>query len=164
MLKLKVKKLNPKAKLPTKNHITDAGFDLYAVEDAILYSGTSTKIDTGIAVEIPEGYVGVIFDRSSMGAKGIHRHCGVIDSSYRGPLIVCLNNTNLPQVEYKEHERYYEVDPHNEVVVNPDIYEVKRGDKIAQMLILPVPAVVVEEVDELGESDRGAKGFGSSGK
>lgn len=151
-LKLKVKKLHENAKLPTKNSSLDAGWDLYALEDVDLVSGKVEKINTGIALEIPEGYYGQIFDRSSMGAKGIHVHGGVIDSSYRGPVMVCLNNT-VPSSIKVDDKMWQHV-----------FYPVKAGDKIAQLVILPVPQVEVEEVEELGSSDRGEKGFGSSGR
>lgn len=162
MLELRVKKLVEDAKLPTKAHITDAGFDLYSVEDVVLNSAETTKIDTGIAVEIPTGYVGVIFDRSSMGSKGIHRHGGIIDSSYRGPIMVCLNNTVAStqdlDVSNEDGTQYLEL------ITRVNAYEIKKGDKIAQMLILPVPEVKVKEVSDLEESNRGEKGFGSSGR
>jgi dUTP pyrophosphatase len=142
MLVLKVKKLKPEAKLPTKNNLSDAAFDLYASEGINVPNSQVTKINTGIAVEIPKGYYGQIFDRSSMGAKGLTVFGGVIDSGYRGEVIVCLHNTAK---DFSWH------------TVSP-------GDKIAQMVILPVPEMQVVEVQELEESDRGEKGFGSSGK
>lgn len=142
MLELKVKKLNPEAKLPTKNNITDAAFDLYALGYTHTPGSKVTKISTGIAIEIPEGYYGQIFDRSSMGVKGLTVFGGVIDSGYRGEIIVCLYNT----------------------ADESSWHTVAAGDKIAQMVLLPVPQVQVVEVQELEESDRGEKGFGSSGK
>lgn len=154
MLKLKVKKLYKDAKLPTKAHSNDGGFDLYSLFNHRLESGETTKIETGIAVEIPPGHCGFIVDRSSLGSKGVHRHAGLIDESYRGQILVCLNNTNLPDFYFVE----------GDIEVDENTYEIKAGDKIAQMLILPVPTVEVEEVTELSDSDRGGKGFGSSGK
>lgn len=156
MLQLKVKKLSSLAKLPTKNHSTDAAIDLYSIDEETIRSGQTVKIRTGIAVEIPQGYYGQIFDRSSMGAKGIHVHGGVIDGSYRGEIIVCLQNTNL--YTYEDDYKSFKFDD------TPEFYDIKNGDKIAQMVILPVPELEVVEVEELSSSDRGEKGFGSSGR
>jgi dUTP pyrophosphatase len=163
MLTLKVKKLNPEAKLPTKNNLSDAAFDLYANEYVSLRSGQATKIKTGIAVEIPDGYYGQIFDRSSIGALGISVLGGVIDSGYRGEIIVCLLNNNLPDCGMKYE--YYSTDHYEKEYYSIDsVHLITKGNKIAQMVILPVPQVEVEEVEELSDSDRGTKGFGSSGK
>ena len=99
---LKAKKLHPNAKLPTKANKTDAGFDLYALDSNIVLSSNSccdsngttvaTKIKTGISLEIPEGYYGLILDRSSVGSKLIKTLGGVIDCGYRGDITVCLAN------------------------------------------------------------------------
>jgi dUTP pyrophosphatase len=98
-----------------------------------------TKVPTGLYMAIPEGYYGQIFDRSSMGSKGKHVFGGVLDSSYRGNVMVCLYNSGAP-------------------------YWVKKGDRIAQLVILPVPEVKWEVVDKLDNSERGENGFGSSGQ
>jgi len=168
MLELKVKKLDERAQLPTKNNISDAGFDLYACcwSDKEIYTGKTVKINTGIALEIPAGYYGQIFDRSSMGAKGIHVHGGVIDSSYRGEIAVCLQNTNIDTEEFTIHSTNGDNEHSYEKyrAIDPDRYTIKHGDKIAQIVLLPVPAVQVVEVTELSDSDRGDKGFGSSGR
>ena len=168
MLQLKVKKLDSRATVPTKNHLSDAAFDLYACcwSDIRIESGQTVKIPTQIAVEIPEGYYGQIFDRSSMGAKGIHVHGGVIDGSYRGEIMVCLQNTNLDTEDFTVYHTNGdgETDYNRYKAVDPCRYTIKHGDKIAQMVLLPVPQVEVVEVQELNESDRGVKGFGSSGR
>lgn len=147
---LKAKKLHPNAKLPTKANKTDAGFDLYALDSNIVLSSNSccdsngttvaTKIKTGISLEIPEGYYGLILDRSSVGSKLIKTLGGVIDCGYRGDITVCL--ANLSNFDYM----------------------VEAGDKIAQIVINKVEFDSIEEVDELSDSERGEKGFGSSGQ
>jgi dUTP pyrophosphatase len=141
-----VKKLHPDAIIPTKANPNDAGFDLYFSQEGVnLYSirtQSRATLKTGIVMEIPEGYAGFIWDRSGLAAKsGIHRLAGVIDSDYRGEIMVCLFNT----------------DRH-------DDYNVTRGERIAQIVIQEVPKVVLFEIDELSETERGEDGFGSSGK
>ena len=137
---LKVKKLTDTAKIPTKANISDAGFDLYSDVDINIESGKTVIINTGIALGIPDGYCGLIWDRSSLGSKGIHRHAGVVDSGYRGEIKVCLNNTS------------------------DSSYEVSKGDRIAQILIQRNEPFRVEECEDLSDTDRGLGGFGSSGK
>ena len=137
-MKVKIKRLNDKAILPTKAHATDAGYDLYATscyyEDGMLHYGI------GIAVEIPEGYVGLVFPRSSIANTHLtlSNSVGVIDSGYRGEVMAKFR---------KGGTRGYHV-----------------GERIAQLIILPYPEVVFEEAEELSESDRGTGGYGSSGR
>lgn len=149
------KKLDPKAKAPTKNNPQDAGYDLYALEDvevkglisnSIMSNVISdyedyvpTKIKTGIALEIPDGHVGLICDRSGMGSKGFKVMGGVIDSIYRGDVTVCLTKVG-------------------------NSAKIKAGDKIAQIVILPIANPELVEVEELTDTARGEKGFGSSGR
>lgn len=140
MIVLRIKKLTPAAVLPTKAHSTDGAFDISTNESYILQPGQRHAFTTGLASELPPEYVALLRDRSSLGSKGIQVLAGVIDAAYRGEWKVVLHNTG--------HESY----------------EIKAGDRIAQCLILPVPSVVVVESNELGETDRGAGGFGSSGK
>ena len=148
MLELKVKKLHPDAKLPTKAHASDAAFDLYLCGDNSWQTGRGVHIlHTGIAVEIPEGYYGQIAGRSSLGKQGYVVLGGVIDSSYRGEVSVMLARMN---------ERA-DSNTQPSSVFTP-------GDRIAQLLILPVPQVEVVEEDELSSSERGTGGFGSTGK
>lgn len=137
-MQVKIKRLNDKAILPTKAHTTDAGYDLYAsscyYEDGMLHYGT------GVAVEIPEGYVGFVFPRSSIANTHLtlSNSVGVIDSGYRGEVKAKFR---------KGGTRGYHV-----------------GERIAQLIILPYPEVTFEEVDELSDSDRGEGGYGSSGR
>ena len=123
--------------VPRKAHYNDAGFELFSAEQITLYPQQTVKIKTGVCLEIPDGYCGVIHDRSSMGSKSLKVMGGVIDSTYRGEIIVCLYNGGLET-------------------------EIKSGDKIAQLLVLPVPDVTITEVDSLSETRRGTKGFGST--
>jgi dUTP pyrophosphatase len=149
IIEVKVKKLHPNAQLPSRKRDDDAGFDLYALEDYELKTGVPVKVKTGIAVEIPNGYVGEIWDRSSMGSKGIKVLGGVIDSSYRGELMVVLINLEMV----------------HDIARGPGytVKKVSKGDKIAQLLTKRVPHVTMTEVAELSSSDRGEAGFGSSG-
>lgn len=148
MFELKVKKLHPDAKLPTKAHASDAAFDLYLCGEDSWQSGNGVyALCTGIAVEIPEGYYGQIACRSSLGKKGYVVLGGVIDSSYRGEVSVMLARTNEPASSS-----------------TPPSLVFSPGDRIVQLLILPVPQVEVVEVGELSSSERGTGGFGSTGK
>jgi dUTP pyrophosphatase len=142
MMKIRVKKLSPEAKLPSKAHPDeDAGFDLYCTESAWLAAERGVEeVPTGISVEIPKGYYGQIMTRSSFGKKGMRVHPGVVDSGYRGEITIFVYNFASCQ------------------------YKIEAGDKIAQLLILPVPEVEIEEVEGLSSSNRGEKGFGSTGR
>lgn len=146
---LKIKKVSDDAVLPTKAYQYDAGIDLYSCEDKTIKAGDLSLINTGIAMEIPAGYVGLIWDRSSVGSKGVHRFAGVIDSGYRGEIKVCMHNSS--------HGRGWWPYDHTK-------YKIKSGDKIAQIIIHKIPEITLTEVDELSESNRGKLGFGSSDK
>ena len=141
MLEIKFKKLVETAKMPTKAHPTDAGADLTAVSKEWDEELKCWVYGTGIATEIPEGYVGLLFPRSSI-RKYTLAQCnavGVIDSSYRGEIMVSYKLTS-------DVEKIYNI-----------------GDKIAQFIILPYPEVSYKEVETLSETDRGENGHGSSG-
>lgn len=156
-LNIKAKKLKPNAIIPTKSRQTDAGWDLYAAESVMLETGVPTKISTGIALEIPTGFYGQIQGRSGLGSKGIAVLGGVIDSEYRGDIIVCLHLN-----KGNEFTIFDETD--SVELVAQDKYIIEEGDKIAQIIIHQIPNTQMVEVEELGESDRGEKGFGSSGR
>ena len=145
-MEIKVKKLTDTAIVPTKSRKTDAGYDLYADEDVALYPEQTKLISTGISFAIPDGYAGLIWDRSGLGSKGIHRHAGVVDSSYRGEVKVCLSNS---------------LSGHHSA---ENIYFISKGDRIAQILFQKVPHFDLVETEELDDTDRGSSGFGSSGK
>lgn len=144
---IKVKKLTSTATIPTKSRKTDAGYDLYADEDIALYPEDTKLISTGIAFAIPDGYAGLIWDRSGLGTKGVHRHAGVVDSSYRGEVKVALYNARPGHVNFTDN-----------------MYFISRGDRIAQILFQKVPHFDLVETEELDETDRGSSGFGSSGR
>jgi dUTP pyrophosphatase len=139
-MKVKFKKLNENAKAPYQGTAGSAGFDLYATskQRIDLYH---TKFGTGLAVEIPEGYVGLVFPRSSCYKQGmLLSNCvGVIDSDYRGEITAVFIGTDA--------EYCYNV-----------------GDRICQLVIMPYPQVEFVEAAELSETARGAGGYGSTGK
>lgn len=138
---LKVKKLDPS--LPDLRYAKagDAGFDLYAREDTVLRPGVPTAVPSGVAIELPAGYVSLVWDKSGLAIKqGLKVLGGVIDSQYRGEYMVGM--INLTDTEYV----------------------FSKGDKIAQVLIQKVEQATFEFVEELSETERGATGFGSSGK
>lgn len=139
---MKFVKLSEKAITPTYGSFGSAGMDLYSIEDAELAESSIAKIHTGICVEIPHGYFGAVFARSGLSTKHGLRpaNCvGVIDSDYRGEIIVPL---------YNDSDR-------NQVV--------SYGDRVAQMVIMPYSMVELEEVEELSDTKRGSGGFGSTG-
>lgn len=142
---VRVKKLHPNAKLPTYGSSEAAGADLYAcLEEAVtIQPGEIFWVPTGIALEVPKGCAGLVYARSSMGAKrGLApaNKVGVIDSDYRGEIrVVLLNHSKQPQV-------------------------LEPGERVAQFVITPVLQPAYEEVEELTDTNRGAGGFGSTGK
>ncbi|HTV07269.1 MAG TPA: hypothetical protein VME86_18000 [Acidobacteriaceae bacterium] len=163
---LRVKLLHPEARVPTVVHAgSDLGFDLYSIEDIVLEPGIPTKIRTGIAIEGPPGWGFILGDRSSMAAKGVTYAGGRIDAGYRGEILVCLINVNQPRYSLRaiRNDQGCITDVSLERTdVSVPIY---KGDKIAQ--ISPFQAnthLSVAVSDELSDSSRGAKGFGSSGR
>jgi dUTP pyrophosphatase len=163
---LKVKFLHPDAKVPTVAHPgSDLGYDLYAIEDVTLHPGKPVKVRTGIAVEGPPGVGFILGDRSSMAAKGVTYAGGRIDAGYRGELLICLINTNQP--EFRLQSCRNEAGKLTDVVLEQtDVsVQIRKGDKIIQLS--PFAAMTGGEVvlaDELSSSERGEKGFGSSGR
>ena len=136
---LKTLRINADAVLPTRAHPDDAGLDLYGLEDVYLEVGQGKVAKTGVALALPPGHVGLIADRSSLAKKGIKTAGGVIDAGYRGEIQVVLWN------------------------ISPDPVQLKRGERIAQLLILPIATPAVAEVTSLDETQRGLGGFGSTG-
>ena len=140
---VKIKRLDPEAILPTRAHPLDAGLDLYALETSDCPIDKVGKVRTGIAVQIPKGYVGIIRDRSSVSQRGLKITAGIIDAGYTGDITACFLNMS------GKYNGFF------------------KGDKVAQLLIIPVllPEIeVVETLDPMEVSERGEKGFGSSGK
>jgi dUTP pyrophosphatase len=163
---LKVKLLHPEAQAPTVAYAgSDLGFDLYSIEDVVLEPGVPIKVRTGIAVEGPPGWGFVLGDRSSMASKGITYAGGRIDAGYRGEILVCLINVNQPgyslQVSRDAGGLVTEVSlERSDVSVT-----IRKGDKIAQMSPFEARTQLqISVVEELSTSDRGGKGFGSSGR
>ena len=137
---MKIQKINPEIKIPSYAHSGDAGMDLYAADDVIIKSSERKVVATGMKMEIPAGYVGLIWDKSGLASKkGLKIMGGVIDSTYRGEVGVVI--INLGDQEY----------------------QVEKNTKIAQMLVQKVENVEIEEVNDLENSSRGDGGFGSSG-
>lgn len=140
-MELRIKRIDAELPLPEYAHDGDAGFDLYAREEVTLNSLERAVVPTGIALEIPDGYVGLIWDRSGLSTKrGIKTLGGVVDAGYRGEIKVGLVNVNALQVT------------------------IERGERIAQMIIQERVHATLTEVDNLSETKRGDGGFGSSGK
>ena len=158
-LKFNVKRLTETAQLPTQANKSDAGWDLYADEDKEIWPGDTVLISTGVSLEIPDGYVGLIWDRSSVGAKGIHRYAGVIDSGYRGEVKVCLHNSNRSPLG-----RHLSLHMNIETKEKMGVLLISRGDRVAQILFQEAPVFQLEEIEALGSTQRGSGGFGSSGK
>lgn len=143
-MRVEVKKLSDTAQLPVRGSEQAAGYDLCAdiAEQLEIAPGETAKVTTGLAFAIPEGYFGGIFARSGLSTKKGLRpaNCtGVVDSDYRGPVIVALHNDSVQTR-----------------VVEP-------GERIAQLILLPYLAAEFDEVEELDETDRGCGGFGSTG-
>lgn len=140
-MKINIKKIHPDAIIPKHAHTDDAGMDLFAIDAVEMAPNERKSIPIGIAIEIPDGYVGLIWDKSGLSHKyGIKTFGGVVDAGYRGE--ICIGIMNLSDKSFK----------------------FEKGHKIAQLLIQKVESVEFEEVEELGYSNRGDKGFGSTGK
>jgi dUTP pyrophosphatase len=152
-MQVRVKKLHPDAVIPSYAKAGDAGMDMVAISADISEDGLFIEYGTGIAVEIPEGYVGLMFPRSSLSKTTmvLSNHVGVIDSGYRGEIKFRFKDLNMQQ-DFINDQWY----------ADETSYEV--GHKIGQLVILPYPQIELVETDELTESERGADGFGSSGK
>ncbi|MDD5547672.1 MAG: dUTP diphosphatase [Candidatus Pacebacteria bacterium] len=139
-MKIKIKKLHPDAKVPKFAKKSDAGMDLFSLNEHIIQPDQIVLINTGIAMEIPEGHVGLIWDKSGLSTKaGVKTLAGVIDAGYRGDVTVCLINLSKEECH------------------------IEKGVKVAQILIQKIEQPEIEEAEELSETDRGAGGFGSTG-
>ena len=140
-MKLNIKRLHPDAKIPSYAHAGDAGMDLFAPESVTIAPGERKTIGTGLAFEVPDGYVGLLWDKSGLSHKhGIKSFGGVLDSGYRGELFAgVMNLSDTP-------------------------YTFEKGHKIIQLLIQKIEQPEIVEITELSESDRGAGGLGSTGK
>ena len=142
-MQLRVVKLNPNARIPVRAHDGDAGIDLHAVEGSRIEPGGRVDVGTGLAVEIPAGHAGLVLPRSGLAARhGITlvNSPGLIDSGYRGEVRVLLLNTD-----------------------RCESFDVRAGDRIAQLVLTPVAIMEPVEATDVTESARGESGFGSSG-
>ncbi len=137
---LPVRRLDPAAIAPTRAHPDDAGLDLYALEDAAVEPGAGAVLRTGVAVAVPPGHVGLVCDRSSLARRGLKTAGGVIDAGYRGEVGVVVWN------------------------LSREVQRVKKGERAAQMLVIPIAAPAPVEAEDLGDTARGAGGFGSTGR
>ena len=149
-MKVRIKRLNKEAKIPYKAHKDDAGFDLYATSK--WYEGLQNVVyGTGLAFEIPKGYVGLVFPRSSNSKKSLllSNSVGVIDSGYRGEVLFKFKKS-LNHSSFNNNTWY-------------DDNEYQIGDRIGQLIIMPYPEIEFIESEELTETERGAGGYGSSG-
>jgi dUTP pyrophosphatase len=139
-MELKVQRIHKDAKLPLYQHKGDAGLDIFSSLDCVLEAGEVKPVPTGIRVAVPDGYVGLVWDKSGISLKGVHRLAGVIDSGYRGEVRVVMVN------------------------LGSEPFVIEKGMKIAQLLVQPVTEVKVVETEELERTSRGEEGFGSTGK
>lgn len=139
---LKVKKIVSHAIIPDKAHAGDLGYDLFAADQASIHAGETKLVPTGISIQFPEGYGGLLRDRSSVATKrGLFTVAGVIDNGYTGEILVALHNST------------------------EGFQTIYRGDKIAQLILVPTVDFKVELVDEITSNDgRGENGFGSTGQ
>jgi dUTP pyrophosphatase len=144
MLEIPIQLLDEAMPIPRYQRQGDAGFDLHSRLDCVLEPGERASIPTGLALEIPPGYAGLVLPRSGLAARhgiALVNSPGLIDSGYRGEVAVILINTDKREA-----------------------FQIKRGDRIAQMVIQKIEEAVLLQVAELGESERGAGGFGSTGQ
>jgi len=132
--------LDDGATMPTRAHEADAGYDLYSREDAVIFPNSGGTFDTGVHIAIPFGYVRFLKSKSGLNVKHSIQSEGVIDSGYTGSIVVKLFNHGTQAVE------------------------IKKGQKISQLVLLPIVTPRLIEVDRLDSTERGANGFGSTGK
>ncbi|MCM0607176.1 MAG: dUTP diphosphatase [Xanthomonadaceae bacterium] len=137
---INVQKLHADSTLPTRAHADDAGMDLYALEDVVIPAGAGKMARTGVAIALDLGYVGLIADRSSLAKKGLKTAGGVIDAGYRGEIQVVFWNLSREEIL------------------------IRKGDRMAQLLVMNVATPAVSESHDLGSTGRGAGGFGSTGR
>lgn len=142
---IRIRRLHPNAVLPRYARLGDAGMDLVAVESVLLRSsGEQASVATGLAIELPEGFAGLILPRSGLAARHgitVVNSPGLIDSGYRGELKVILQKTHHVGTTFR----------------------IAPGDRIAQLVVLPLPAIEFIEAEELERTERGERGFGSTG-
>lgn len=167
-LEIGFKRLSDNAILPTKAHASDSGFDLYAAQDVIIAPGETVVVPTDIAVQLPKGYEAQVRPRSGITSKTKLRvQLGTIDESYRGNIRIIVDN--IWRLDHGDYPYYPHLAVNNEQIIDGLVdhfgtYRIRKGDKIGQLVVQPIPATVAVEITgELKDSDRGTSGFGSSG-
>ncbi|WP_340285375.1 dUTP pyrophosphatase [Staphylococcus coagulans] len=174
--KLQIKLLSDNATIPTRNHNTDAGFDIYSAETVVLEPQEKALIATDIAVNIPKGYVGLLTSRSGVSSKThLVIETGKIDAGFHGNMKINIKNDYVYEDPYDD--LFYHADRIYSGVHGVDgrmiesdlykdfpVYQINKGDKLAQLVLLPIWTPELQQVEEFtSESARGEKGFGSSG-
>ena len=142
VINIKIKRLNENAILPEKQHDSDAGYDLHSIEDIILKPNQIYKVKTGIAIQIPNNYGGLVLPRSGLSSKygiSLINTPGLIDPGYRGELLI-------PLINHSSNE-----------------YTINKNERVAQLILIDIPEVKIEVTSDLDASDRDSKGFGSTG-
>ena len=178
-MKINFKKLSDTAIAPNKSHYNDSGFDLYADEDVTLAYGETKAVATNIALELPDGYMADVRPRSGLTRDTALRvHYGTVDAGYRGGIGIICENASAENARYsdaysvaaalgvvtgkysdKPEKLLEKSNEYNE----KSVIEIKKGDKIAQLVIQKIPDIELIETNELNETARGAGGFGSTG-
>lgn len=148
ILTVEILKLSNSATLPSSAHFADVGLDLYSDEDVFIKTGNTAIVKTGVALGLPLGFYGKIEDRSSMASVGLRTGGGVVDAGYSGEIKVIIHNLNNT----------------NDSTYQGQGYQIKKGQRIAQLVVQPVIPVRLTEVETLQSSERGTNGFGSSGR
>ena len=142
VINIKIKRLNENAILPEKQHDSDAGYDLHSIEEIILKPNQIYKVKTGIAIQIPNNYGGLVLPRSGLSSKygiSLINTPGLIDPGYRGELLI-------PLINHSSNE-----------------YTINKNERVAQLILIQIPEVKIEVTSDLDASDRDSKGFGSTG-
>lgn len=148
MIKVGFKKLTEDAILPVKAHATDSGFDLFANEDDWVLAGDTVVISTGIAVKLPPGYEAQVRPRSGLTSKtNLRVQLGTVDQDYTGEIGIIVDNINSTD-DWEDLST---------------AYTIRKGDKLAQLVVQAIPMVEAYEIDKLPVTNRGSNGFGSSG-
>lgn len=147
-LTVEILKLSNSATVPSSAHLSDVGLDLYSDEDVFIKTGDTAIVKTGVALGLPFGFYGKIEDRSSMASMGLRTGGGVVDAGYNGEIKVIIHNLNNT----------------NDSTYRGQGYQIKKGQRIAQLVVQPVIPVRLTEVENLQSSERGTNGFGSSGR
>ena len=178
-MKINFKKLSDTAIAPNKSHYNDSGFDLYADEDVVLAYGETKAVATNIALELPDGYMADVRPRSGLTRDTALRvHYGTVDAGYRGGIGIICENASAENARYsdayfvaaalgvatsKDRDKIENLLEKSNEYNEKSVIGIKRGDKIAQLVIQRIPDIELIEADELNETARGAGGFGSTG-